>query len=68
MESEQKHAGIRVFRIDYQLTRLSDLGDQLEAFRSAADFELFRPESNAALNYIDRVKGGRRPFNRKRCY
>jgi hypothetical protein len=27
------------------LQRLSDLGDQLEAFSAAVDFELFRPRS-----------------------
>jgi transposase, IS5 family len=31
------------FDIDDRLKRLSDLGDQLETFRSAVDFELFRP-------------------------
>jgi hypothetical protein len=35
------------FDIDDRLKRLSDLGDQLETFRSAVDFELFRPELNA---------------------
>ena len=38
------------FDIDDRLRRLSDLGDQLETFRSAVDFELFRPELNAALS------------------
>jgi hypothetical protein len=37
-----------VFRCDHRLKRPSDLGDQLEAFRSAVDFELFRPESMRA--------------------
>jgi transposase, IS5 family len=37
------------FDIDDRLTRLSDLADQLEAVQSAVDFELFRPELNAAL-------------------
>jgi transposase, IS5 family len=32
-------------------------------FRSA-DFELFRPESNAALDYSDQTEGGRAPFDR----
>jgi transposase, IS5 family len=64
MDSEQKHAGAaRVFDIDDRLKRLSDLGDQLEAFRSAVDFELFRPELNAALSYTDRTEGGRPPFD-----
>ena len=51
------------FDIDDRLKRLSDLGDQLEAFRSAVDFELFRPELSAALSYTDRTEGGRPPFD-----
>jgi IS5 family transposase len=42
---------------------VSDLGDQLETFRLAVDFELFRPELNAALSYTDRTEGGRPPFD-----
>ena len=30
------------FDVDDRLRRLSDLGDQLEAFRGAVDFEIFR--------------------------
>ena len=30
------------FDIDERLMRLSDLGDQLEGFRAAVDFEIFR--------------------------
>ena len=41
------------FDVDDRLKRLSDLGDQLEAFRAAVDFELFRPELNVALAYSD---------------
>jgi transposase, IS5 family len=51
----QKHAGAaRVFDIDDGLNRLSDLGNQLETYRSAVDFELFRPELNATLSYTER--------------
>jgi hypothetical protein len=32
------------FDVDDRLKRLSGLGDQLEAFRAAVDFETFRPE------------------------
>jgi len=32
------------FDVDDRLRRLSDLGDQLEAFRSAVDFEIFRAD------------------------
>jgi hypothetical protein len=38
----------RFFDINDRLKRLSDLGDQLETFRSAMDFQPFRPELNAA--------------------
>ena len=38
------------FDIDERLKRLSDLGDQLETFRLAVNFELFRPELNAAVS------------------
>jgi transposase, IS5 family len=51
------------FDVDDRLKRLSDLGDQLEAFRSAVDFELFRPELNAALAYSEGAQGGRPPFD-----
>ena len=64
MDSEQRHAGAaRVFDTDDRLKRLSDLGDQLETFRSAVDFELFRADLNAALSYTDRSEGGRPPFD-----
>jgi hypothetical protein len=49
--------------VDDRLRRLSDLGDQLEAFQAAVDFELFRPELNAALAYSDGAQGGRPPFD-----
>jgi transposase, IS5 family len=42
---------------------LSGLGDQLEAYAKAVDFELFRPELEAALAYADGGKGGRPPFD-----
>src|SRR3984893_6807856 len=51
------------FDVDDRLKRLSDLGDQLEAFRSAVDFEMFLPELNAALAYSDGAQGGRPPFD-----
>src|SRR5215831_18656349 len=51
------------FDIDDRMKRLSDLGDQLETFRSAVDFELFRPELNAVLSYTERTEGGRPPFD-----
>ena len=49
------------FDVDERLRRLSDLGDQLEAYGRVVDFELFRPELEAALSYSDGTKGGRPP-------
>lgn len=50
-----------LFDMDERLRRLSDLGDQLEAFAAVADFEVFRPELDAALAYGDGARaGGRR--------
>jgi hypothetical protein len=51
------------FDIDERLTRLSDLGDQLEGFRAAVDFEMFRDALDQALAYADGVQGGRPPFD-----
>ncbi len=51
------------FDVDDRLRRLSDLGDQLEAFRAAVDFEMFRPDLVAALSYSDGAQGGRPPFD-----
>jgi hypothetical protein len=33
-----------LFDVDDRLKRLSDIGDQLEAFSAVVDFEMFRPE------------------------
>jgi IS5 family transposase len=49
------------FDVDERLRRLSDLGDQLETYAATVDFELFRPELEAALSYSDGAKGGRPP-------
>ena len=51
------------FDVDDRLRRLSDLGDQLEAFRAAVDFEMFRPRLDAALAYSDGAQGGRPAFD-----
>jgi transposase len=51
------------FDVDERLKRLSDLGDQLEVFQSAVDFEMFRPQLNAVLSYSDGSQGGRPPFD-----
>ena len=52
-----------LFDVDERLRRLSDIGDQLEAFAAVVDFEIFRPELDAALAYGDGTKGGRPPFD-----
>src|SRR5918997_2796898 len=52
-----------IFDVEDCLKRLSDLGDQLEAFSAAVDFELFRPTLDAALAYADGAKGGRPPLD-----
>jgi IS5 family transposase len=51
------------FDVDDRLKRLSDLGDQLEVFVAAVDFEMFRADLVAALNYSDGSRGGRPPFD-----
>lgn len=51
------------FDIDERLKRLSDLGDQLEAFGRAVDFEIFRADLVKALAYSDGSQGGRPPFD-----
>jgi hypothetical protein len=51
------------FDIEDRLKRLSDLGDQLEAYAEAVDFEMFRPDLEKALNYSDGTKGGRPPLD-----
>jgi len=51
------------FDVDDRLRRLSDLGDQLEAYGSVVDFEMFRPELASALAYSDGAKGGRPPYD-----
>ena len=52
-----------LFDVDARLRRLSDIGDQLEAYASVVDFEIFRPELEGALNYSDGAKGGRPQFD-----
>jgi transposase, IS5 family len=51
------------FDVEERLKRLSDLGDQLEAFARAVDYEQFRPTLDAALAYADGAKGGRPPLD-----
>ena len=51
------------FDMDERMRRLSDLGDQLEAYAGAVDFEIFRTDLDAALAYMSGAKGGRPPFD-----
>ncbi len=46
-----------LFDVEERLRRLSDIGDQLEAFSTVVDFEMFRPELDAALSYSDGGQG-----------
>jgi len=56
-----KQAGF--FDVDDRLKRLSDLGDQLEAYAAAVDFEIFRADLEKTLAYSDGSKGGRPPYD-----
>ena len=47
------------FDVDDRMKRLSDLGDQLEAFGSAVDFEIFRGDLVLALAYSETGQGDR---------
>jgi len=51
------------FDVEDRLKRLSDIGDQLEAYALAVDFEIFRPDLEEALDYSDGAKGGRPPYD-----
>ena len=51
------------FDADDRLKALSEAGDPLERLASVVDFELFRPELEAALARPDRAKGGRPPYD-----
>ena len=51
------------FDVEERLQRLSDIGDQLEAYAAVVDFEIFRADLEAALDYSDGAKGGRPPYD-----
>lgn len=51
------------FDIEDRLNRLSDLGDQLEGYSQAVDFEIFRADLERALAYSDGSKGGRPAYD-----
>ena len=52
------------FDADERLKAVSAAGDPLERLAAVVDFELFRPELEAALARSDRAKGGRRRTTR----
>src|SRR3982751_5615618 len=52
-----------LFNVGERLKRLSDLGDQLEAYASAEDFDVCRPALEGGLAYADGLKGGRPPLD-----
>jgi transposase, IS5 family len=51
------------FDLDERYAALSAAGDPLERLAAVVDFELFRPELDAALERSDRTKGGRPPYD-----
>lgn len=51
------------FDFDPRLQRLIDIGDQLEAYAQAVDFEMFRDALDQALDYRSGPQGGRPPFD-----
>jgi IS5 family transposase len=52
-----------LFDLDERYAALSSAGDPLERLTMVVDFELFRPELEAALARSDRAKGGRPPYD-----
>ena len=56
-------AGPGFFDVDDRLKRLSDLGDQLEAYGRIVDFEAFRTDLEMALAYTSGAHGGRPPYD-----
>lgn len=51
------------FDFSDHLARISKCGDPLEELARHVDFEIFRTPLEAALNYGDRPKGGRPPYD-----
>ena len=51
------------FDVDERLRRLSELGDQLEVYARAVDFEAFRPDLEKTLAYSTGCQGGRPPYD-----
>jgi transposase, IS5 family len=51
------------FDVEERLAGLSKKGDDLERLSAVVDFEVFRPELEAAVPRADRSRGGRPPFD-----
>ena len=51
------------FDTEARLRALSAAGHPLERLKAVVDFELFRPELEAALQRADRSRGGRPPYD-----
>jgi transposase, IS5 family len=51
------------FDTDERLRWLSEAGDPLERLAAVVEFELFRPELEAALKRSERTRGGRPPYD-----
>src|SRR5579875_3519287 len=51
------------FDAEARLAVLSAAGDPLERLRAVVDFQLFRPDLEAALARGDRSRGGRPPYD-----
>jgi len=51
------------FDVEERLAGLSKKGDDLERLAAVVNFELFRPELEAAVPRADRSRGGRPPFD-----
>jgi transposase, IS5 family len=51
------------FDLDARYAALSAVGDPLEKLQALVDFEIFRPEIDAALKRSDGSKGGRPPMD-----
>ncbi len=51
------------FDLDERYAALSKAGDPLERLSAVIDFEMFRPDLDAALNRSDGSKGGRPPMD-----
>ena len=51
------------FDLDNRYAHLSDAGDPLEQLSRVVDFEMFRSDLDAALDYKSGAKGGRPPMD-----